>query len=495
MRELLGIDIGTSGCKAILIDETGRVLAQASAEYPVSRPKPTWSEQDPEDWWCGVRECLSGIGQKAGRVDAIGLTGQMHGAVFLDGEGRVIRPAILWNDQRTVEECGEIDRVVGAEVVREITCNPPLTGFQLPKLLWLRKHEPENYARVRYVLLPKDYIRFKLTGELATDASDASGTGLFDVGRREWSEVMARKLGIDLRLFPACFESSSIVGRVLGIRGSLAGDIALESDATNIPVVAGAGDQAAGAVGTGTVSPGTVSVSLGTSGVVFAPLDVPRCDPEGALHTFCHANGRWHAMGVMLSCGGALSWYRRVMRPGLTFAEIDAEAQSATAGCDGLTFLPYLSGERSPHNDPNARGAWVGLTMSHGSAELSRSVLEGITFGLRDSLERIKLLGVDCREIRVTGGGARSAFWMQMIADVFGAKCSTLEVDEGPAFGAALLAGIGVGVWKDLGEACEATVKVKREFVPSGVSYEDSYRRFRGLYPALRGTDGAPRPE
>ncbi len=599
MPNLLGIDIGTSGCKAILIDESGRLLAQASAEYPVSMPKPTWSEQNPEDWWQGVQACLRELGggfwnegggsledgsdsgflaqlkklakfpeghselvaqmrdlerrrddyvrtmtgvepeqpttdtQQPTTFGAFGLTGQMHGAVFLDGEGQVIRPAILWNDQRTAEECAEIDRVVGADVVRWVTCNPPLTGFQLPKLLWLRKHEPENFARVRTVLLPKDYIRFKLTGVLATDVSDASGTGLFDVRGRRWSQVVAEKLGINLGLFPACFESSAVVGRVvlrgfqeapqevaarevvsesnkdrrrisLETGGTLAGDllgsesaarvgarnIAQRADATSgISVVAGAGDQAAGAVGTGTVKPGIISVSLGTSGVVFACLDEPKCDADGALHTFCHANGAWHAMGVMLSCGGALSWYRRVMRPALSFAEIDTEAQGAVAGCDGLTFLPYLSGERSPHNDPNARGAWVGLTLSHGAAEMSRSVIEGVTFGLRDSLERLKMLGVHCEEIRVTGGGAKSRFWVQIIADVFQARCCTLEADEGPAFGASLLAGIGMGLWKDVAEACDATVKVREVFEPSGVDYGEAYGRFRGLYPALRNVE------
>lgn len=490
MPNLLGIDVGTSGCKAILIDEWGQIFAQATAEYPVSMPKPTWSEQNPEDWWQAVQACLDGVGRGLWVVggegpSAIGLTGQMHGAVFLDDKGEVIRPAILWNDQRTAEECADIDRVVGADVVRGATCNPPLTGFQLPKLLWLRRHEPENYARVRYVLLPKDYIRFKLTGVLATDVSDASGTGLFDVVQRRWSEVVAGKLGIDLGLFPACFESSVMTGGLKPLAKAALKTPHSKSD--DIPVVAGAGDQAAGAVGTGTVKPGIISVSLGTSGVVFASLDEPKCDPDGALHTFCHANGAWHAMGVMLSCGGAVSWYRRAMRPNSTFAEIDEEAQRAAPGCDGLTFLPYLSGERSPHNDPTARGAWAGLTLSHGTAEVSRSVLEGVTFGLRDSLEKLKMLGVNCQEIRVTGGGAKSRFWVQMIADVFQARCCTLEADEGPAFGAALLAGVGIGVWKDVQEACEATVKIREWIEPSGMDYGEPYAWFRSLYPALRG--------
>jgi xylulokinase len=493
MPNLLGIDIGTSGCKAVLIDERGKVLAETSAEYPVSMPKPTWSEQSPEDWWAGVQDCLRHLYSQqptanSGQLAAIGVTGQMHGAVFLDDNGEVIRPAILWNDQRTAQECLEIEEAIGRVEIRRITCNPPLTGFQLPKLLWLRKHEPENFARVRTVLLPKDYIRFKLTGEIATDVTDASGTGLFDVPGRKWSEEIASRLGIDLGLFPACHESSTVMGR-----GAMTGfvsearDIALEGDATaGIPVVAGAGDQAAGAVGTGTASPGIISVSLGTSGVVFACLEEPQFDPEGALHTFCHANGRWHAMGVMLSCGGALSWYRNAVRPGTRFSEIDEEAERARPGCDGLTFLPYLSGERSPHNDPHARGAWAGLTLSHGGPQMSRSVLEGVTFGLFDSLERIKRLGGECREIRVTGGGAKSRFWRQLIADVFQAECSTLAVDQGPAFGAALLAGVGIGIWSSVEAACAATVTLGEAVQPSGIDYSEPYRRFRSLYPALK---------
>ena len=472
MARLLGIDVGTSGCKAIVIDESGAVLRQSSANYPLSIPRPTWSEQDPEEWWHGVRQCLEDVDFRG--VDAIGLTGQMHGAVFLDEDNEVIRPAILWNDQRTVAECEEIDLEVGAAAVRSITCNPPLTGFQLPKLLWLRKHEPENFAWLRTVLLPKDYIRLKLTGQKISDFSDASGTGLLDVAQRKWSSTMADALDIDLGLFPQCAESFVITGKTEG----------------GIPVVGGAGDQAAGAVGTGAVQPGIVSVSLGTSGVVFAALDSPDVDPSGALHTFCHATGRWHAMGVMLACGGALNWYAKSIqnRP---VGQVLEDAETAEPGSNGVTFLPYLSGERSPHNDPHATAAWAGLNLFHGAAEMGRAIVEGVTFGLLDSFDRLKALAPQVDEIRITGGGAKSAFWVQMIADVFNVPCATLESDEGPAFGAALLAGIGIGVWPSLKEACQEAVKIRQITQPSGTDYSAAGRRFRSLYPALRDWSGA----
>jgi xylulokinase len=467
MPNLLGIDVGTSGCKAILIDGDGRVLRQASAEYPLSTPRPLWSEQNPEDWWSGVQSCLQEIGEIP---DAIGVTGQMHGAVFLDERDEVIRPAILWNDQRTEAECRQIDEVVGPARVRAITCNPPLTGFQAPKLLWLRNQEPENFARVRSLLLPKDYIRFKLTGEKATDVSDASGTGLFDVPHRHWSEEMMALLDLEPRMFPVCRESFVDTG----------------STAQGTPVIAGGGDQAAGAVGTGAVAPGVVSVSLGTSGVVFTALPSAEYDPAGAAHTFCHANGAWHAMSVMLSCGGALRWYRDTFCPGTSFDAIMGEAAQAPAGALGATFLPYLSGERSPHNDPRARGSLSGLTLSHERAHLSRAVVEGISFGLLDGFNLLSKLGARADEIRVTGGGAKSAFWVQLLSDLFGKPCSTLECDEGPGYGAAILAGVGLGHWSDVRSACRDVVRVEETRTPSGVDYAESYARFGALYPSLR---------
>ncbi|MHB8635587.1 MAG: xylulokinase [Fimbriimonadaceae bacterium] len=467
MARLLGIDIGTSGCKALLINESGNVLKQASAEYALSTPRPLWSEQDPEDWWAGVQHCLAHIEEKP---DAIGLTGQMHGAVFLDAADNVIRPAILWNDQRTAAECAVIDRDVSPERVRAITGNPPLTGFQLPKVLWLRANEPGNYARVRSVLLPKDFIRMKLSRVKATDASDASGTGAFDVNLRNWSTDLLDVLKVPPSFFPQVFESDEVCAET----------------ANGVPIVAGAGDQAAGAVGTGAVVPGVTSVSLGTSGVVFTSLAEPRYDPAGAVHTFCHANRGWHAMGVMLSCGGALRWFRDAVSPGTPYDELTAKAAQAPAGCDGLSFLPYLTGERTPHNDPCARAAWAGLTLSHTRAHLARAVLEGVTFGLYDGFEVLKTLGADATELRVTSGGAKSRFWLQLVADVFGLPCVTLKSDEGPAFGAAVLAGVGIGAFPNIQSAAQQTVRVRDTTEPSGVDYLESRERYRNLYSSLK---------
>ena len=468
MAQLLGIDVGTSGCKVLLIDETGAVLAQASAEYPLSVPEPLWSEQDPEDWWQGVQYCLAQI--DISKVDAIGVTAQMHGAVFLDATNEVIRPAILWNDQRTVEECKEINRVVGPERVMEITCNPPLTGFQLPKLLWLRNHEPSNFAKVASLLLPKDFIRLRLTGEKVTEVSDASGTGIFDVVNRCWSAEMISALGLSESIFPRVVESDEVTGHT----------------AAGIPVVGGGGDQAAGAVGTGTVEPGIISVSLGTSGVVFTALNAPNYDKSGATHTFCHANRAWHGMGVMLSCGGGLRWVRDTFFPGLSYDEMSALAAESPVGAQGLTFLPYLSGERCPHNDPTARGSLAGLTLAHDRNDIARAVFEGLSIGLLDGLDRLRAQGALTNEIRVTSGGSKSHFWVQMLADMFGAPCVSLESDEGPAFGAALLGGVGIRLWPDVATACRATIRTKSAVAPSGADYAEAVRRYRDLYPALK---------
>lgn len=474
MAKLLGIDVGTSGCKVLLIDEDGRILKSASAEYPLHIPQPMWSEQDPEDWWNGVQSCLKEIG--GANPDAIGLTGQMHGAVFLDEANQVIRPAILWNDQRTVAECEEIDRVVGKEAVRRITGNPPLTGFQLPKILWLRNHEPENYRRLRKVLLPKDYIRFRLSGVFAGEVSDASGTGVFDVPGRRWSTEMMSALDLSPSLFPEIAESS--------VATSVTKDH--EDLRDGIPIVGGGGDQAAGAVGTGAVEPGVVSVSLGTSGVVFSAIESAQYDPGGAVHTFCHANGGWHAMGVMLSCGGALRWYRDTFGNGKSYDQIAEGAAKIPAGSEGLTFLPYLTGERSPHNDPYARASWSGATLAHGSDHFARSVFEGISFGLRDGFDALKNLGARGGEIRVTSGGAKSEFWVQMLADVFQSPCTTLESDEGPAFGAAILAGVGSGIWPSVQVACRVVIRPKTRLEPSGIDYSKAQNKYRALYSSLK---------
>jgi xylulokinase len=467
MPKLLGIDVGTSGCKLLLIDETGHVLKQSSAEYPISTPRPLWSEQNPEDWWRGVQMCLQEIGEEP---DAIGVTGQMHGAVFLDERDDVIRPAILWNDQRTVEECREIDATVGHEQVMQITCNPPLTGFQAPKLLWLRNHELSHYQRVRSLLLPKDYIRFKLTGQKVTEVSDASGTGIFDVPHRDWSDAMLAMLEIDPGILPACVESMQVTSHTHG----------------GVPVVGGGGDQAAAAVGTGAVAPGIISVSLGTSGVVFTSLQEPYYEERGAAHTFCHANGKWHAMGVMLSCGGALRWFRDTFHRGASYDAISNLAEDAPPGCEGLSFVPYLTGERCPHNDPLARSAFAGLTLSHTGGHMARAVFEGMSFGLLDCMNLLRELGATAEEIRVTSGGAKSRFWLQMLADMFGKPCVTLESDEGPAFGAAILAGVGIGVWPSVEQACSTVVRVRERVEPSGTDYSGAYDRYRSLYASLR---------
>ncbi len=474
MAKLLGIDVGTSGCKVLLIDETGRVLKQASAEYPLSIPAPNCSEQNPEDWWHGVQHCLEEIGEP--NPDAIGLTGQMHGAVFLDANDEVIRPAILWNDQRTVEECAEIDQVVGAERVRAVTCNPPLTGFQLPKVLWLRNHELSNFQKLKSVLLPKDYIRFKLTGVKATEVSDASGTGLLDVPARNWSGEMMGMLELDPAMFPFCYESSAVSAKTNGTGGLSAG----------IPVVGGGGDQAAGAVGTGAVEPGVISVSLGTSGVVFTAIDAPNYDPGGAAHTFCHANGGWHAMGVMLSCGGALRWYRDTLATGKTYDMIAADAYMSEVGAKGITFLPYLSGERCPHNDPIARGVFAGLNLGSTKSDISRAIFEGISYGLLDGMNLLLGLGATAEEIRVTSGGAKSKFWVQMLADMFQKPCVTLESDEGPAMGAAILAGVGANVWPDVKSACREVIRTKSRFEPTSSLYAPGYKKYQALYASIK---------
>jgi xylulokinase len=473
MARLLGIDIGTSGCKVILIDEAGTILRQASAEYPISVPQAGWTEQNPQDWWTGVESCLAEINEPA--PDAIGVTGQMHGSVFLDAQGEVVRPALLWNDQRTVLECEQIEQTVGSERLKELTCNPALTGFQLPKLLWLRNNEPQNFAQVRQVLLPKDYIRFKLTGAYATEVSDASGTGIFDVKNRTWSEPVASALGISLDLFPQVFESDQITAPTTQQPNLNAG----------IPVVGGGGDQAAAAVGTGAVEPGIISVSLGTSGVVFTSIPSNEHDPSGAAHTFCHANRGWHAMGVMLSCGGALRWYRDTLGGGRTYDQIAASAASATTD-SGMTFLPYLTGERCPHIDPAARAGFAGFGLESTQADFDRAVFEGLSFGLLGAFNLLKGLGATATEIRVTSGGSKSDFWVQMLADCFGAPCVRLSVDEGPAMGAAILAGVGIGIWPNVETGCKAVVKVAGSIAPGDTDYSASFDRYSSLYPALK---------
>lgn len=503
-RYVLGLDIGTSGAKAVLIEEGGALAGKASAEYPLLTPQPLWAEQNPSDWWLGskttIQQLLSQTDVTPSEIVGIGLSGQMHGSVFLDDQCQPLRPALLWCDQRTAEECAWITEKVGAQRVLDWTLNPMLTGFQAGKIIWLRNHEPANYARLKQVLLPKDYIRFLLTGAFATEVSDASGTALFDVRKRDWAYEMLDLLELPREWFPKVYESPEISGRLSAWAAQETGL------AEGTPVVGGGGDQAAGAVGNGIVEEGLVSASLGTSGVVFAPLNTPVVDPQYRTHTFCHAvPGMWHVMGVMLMAGGALRWFRDT----LCAAEIEtaramgkdpydlilAEASAVPPGSEGLTFLPYLSGERTPYPDPYARGVFFGLTLSHTKAHMARAVLEGVSFGMRDSLEILQALGVQPREIRATGGGAKSHIWRQMMADITNIDHVTINVDEGPALGAALLAGVGAGIWQSVPEACQAVIQITTLSSPNPAhreAYERAYQNYRALYPALQSL--FPRP-
>ncbi|QDU90166.1 Xylulose kinase [Pirellulimonas nuda] len=499
MRALLGIDIGTSGTKTIAINPAGEVLAQASAAYPCHHPKPLWSEQDPEDWWRAVVETVRGAVKKAGLkpadVAGIGLSGQMHGSVFLDREGQVVRPAILWNDQRTAAECEEIESLAGGRKrLVKMVSNPALTGFTAPKILWLRNNEPKNFERTATVLLPKDDVRRRLTGELATEVSDASGTLLLDVAQRKWSAPLLGKLGLDADLLPRCYESEEVTGT---LTRDAAQKLGLTTDCV---VVGGAGDCAAGAIGNGVVMPGIVSTSLGTSGVVFVYSDTPETDPEGRLHTFCHAvRGKWHMMGVTLSAAGSLQWFADALAKDLSrekdvFARLVEEAEATPPGADGLFFLPYLTGERTPHADPLARGAFVGLTPAHTRGHMVRAVLEGVTYSLRDCLDIIREMGVSVRQIRATGGGAKSPAWRQMQADVLAARVSAMQADEGPAMGVALLAAVGCGEYKSIREACDAVVRTADGLKPDAKRrkhYDRAMPVYRQLYPSLKNSFAA----
>ncbi len=487
MPLLLGIDIGTSGAKALVSDERGRVLAAATAEYPLSTPQPLWSEQDPADWWRGTLEAvgaaLSDPRVSGQAVAGIGLTGQMHGAVFLDRQGAVIRPAMLWNDQRTAAECAEITQRVGAARLIELAGNPALTGFQAPKILWLRNHEPENFAKLAQVLLPKDFIRLLLTGERATDAADAAGTLLLDLRARDWSPEILGALDLPREWLPKVYEGPEITGRLLD---SVAAELGLPA---GLPVIAGGGDNAAAAVGTGVVRPGVVSSSIGTSGVVFAHSAEIALDPLGRLHTFCHSVPQaYHLMGVSLAAGGAFRWLRDVLGAS-SYDAMTVQAANVPIGAEGLLFLPYLTGERTPHLDPLARGAFVGLTTRHTSAHLIRAVMEGVVYALRDGVEIMRGLGVPFEQIRATGGGGRSVLWRQLQSDIYGAEVVTLQADQGPAYGAALLAGVGVGFFESVTAAVDQCVVVSGRTAPNAAArprYDEVYGIYRGLYGALR---------
>ncbi len=499
MGVFLGIDIGTSGTKTLAMDEKGAILAEAMETYPCYAPKPLWSEQDPEDWWiatvASVRKVVRTAKLKSADVRAIGLSGQMHGSVFLDKDDEVIRRAILWNDQRTAAECDEIEsRAGGRAKLINMVANPALTGFTAPKILWLRNHEPKHFEKLRKVLLPKDEIRRRLTGEYATEVSDASGMLLLDVAHRRWSAPLLSALELDPALLATCHESEEVTG-------NLTKDAAKQLGlSTECVVVGGAGDCAAGAVGNGIVTRGVLSTSLGTSGVMFVHSDELKVDPAGRVHTFCHAvRGKWHMMGVTLCAGGSFQWFRNALcqadwdkakrQKREIYDCLMEEAAGAPVGSEGLFFLPYLSGERTPHADPHARGSFVGLTLAHTRAHLLRSVIEGVTLSLRESLAIYDALEVPIRQIRASGGGSRSPFWRQVQADVFGRKVVTTNTEEGPAYGVALLAAVGAGAYKNVQEACTATIHVVKETKPDAKArryYDMAFPVYQGLYQSLK---------
>ncbi len=499
MSHLLGIDIGTSGTKTLICDEEGKVLATAMSPHTVSSPKPGWSEQDPQQWWAATVSATKAVMKKArlraADISGIGLSGQMHGSVFLGDGVQPLRPALLWNDQRTASQCQEIEsRAGGREALIHLVANPALTGFTAPKILWVRENEPRVYAKTKHILLPKDYIRFRLTGEYATEVSDASGTLLLDVVKRRWSDELLGLLHIDRALLPRLHESTDVTGVLsadvavsLGLRGGT-------------PIVGGAGDQAAGAVGNGIVSPGCVSASLGTSGVMFAHSDQPTLDPLGRVHTMCHAiPGKWCIFGCMLSAGGSFQWFRNQLADEeirqAKKTKVDpyqlliALAETAKPGCGGLFFLPYLTGERCPHPDPAARGGWIGLTARHTRAMMIRSLLEGVTFGMRDALEIMRSMNICVSEVRGSGGGSRSPFWRQLQANIYKAPYILTNATEGPAYGAALLAGVGTGIFDSVEEACKASIKRTARIAPNkkqSALYDRHYGVYDKLYSDLK---------
>ena len=503
MQYTLGIDLGTTGVKALLVSEKGEIAASGKAEYPLLMPRPNWAEQDAEAWWnatvSAIKSCLAeaciALGKEV-KVAAIGLSGQMHGSVFLDGKGEVLRPAILWNDQRTTEQCRQITATVGAQKLIELTSNRALAGFTAPKILWLKQNEPESYARVTKILLPKDYLRYRLSGTFATEVSDASGTLLFNVRERRWCAEMLDALDISRAWLPDCYESPVISSYVSASAAGLTGLT------KGTPIVGGGSDQAAGAVGNGIVNTGIASCVLGTSGVVFWHCDTPAHDPQAGLHSFCHAvPGKWHMMGVTLAAGGSLRWFRDMLcsdikadaeKQGIDPYEIiTGMAQGVSAGAEGLLFLPYLAGERTPYADADARGAFMGLSLRHSREHMARSVMEGITMSLKDCLELGKQSGVAASRIYLSGGGARSAFWQRLAADIFEVEVARVGSDEGPAYGAAILAATGAGIYKSVEETCAAYIRVrdvKQPDMAGREKYRGLYGLYRALYPDLKGS-------
>jgi xylulokinase len=495
----LGIDVGTSGTRALIIDARGKVVASATEEHAAfSSPQIGWAEQRPEDWWRACCVAIPGALERSdlgpGDIACVGLSGQMHGAVMLDENGEVVRPALIWCDVRTERQCRELTDKIGAAQLIQATCNPALVNFTLTKLMWVREHEPENWKRVRSIMLPKDYVRWRMTRALAIDMSDASGTLLLDVAHRRWSSVMLEASAMDERLLPRLFESPEVCGAINN-EGAKATGLR-----QGTPVVAGAGDQAAGAVGMGVVAPGTVSATIGTSGVVFAATDRPALEPGGRLHTFCHAiPGLWHAMGVTQAAGLSLRWFRDQFGTGTNHSDrqsprdpyelLTDEAAKVAPGCQGLLWTPYLMGERTPHLDPNARGALIGLTAAHTRAHVIRAILEGVAFSLRDTFTLFDEMKIDVKRVRLGGGGARSALWRQIQADVYGQEVEIVGVEEGAAYGAAILAGVGAGIWKSVDEACSAVVHVAAVVAPRPAAVNvmnASYAAYRRVYPATK---------
>ena len=488
MALFLGIDVSTTATKALLIDENGGVVAVGSTPHKLSTPRHLWSEQDPHEWWeatqTSIRKALEESGAPADDIKAVGLTGQMHGLVLLDESGNVLRPAMLWNDGRASKECQWLRDTIGLDELVSITGNNAYEGFTAPKLLWVKNNEPDVFARVRQILLPKDYVRYRLTGEYATDRAGAGGTLFLDVATRDWSERIIEASGISRDWLPPTHEGPEVTGNI-------SQDVA---DATGLqagtPVVAGGGDQAAQAVGVGAVEPGIMALTLGTSGVVFAPSGTAAIAPQGRAHAFPHAvPGRWHMMGVMLSAAGALQWHKDTFAPEISFDAMLAEAEAVERGSENLLFMPYLSGERTPHANPHATGAFLGFTLRHKRGHATRAVIEGVSFGLKDNFELLYESGVTApREVRVSGGGARSKLWRQILADVLNVPLVSVQTTEGAAYGAALLAGVGAGAWPSVEEACAATITTtpSAEPDPDGVeAYLEAYNRFKRLYPAV----------
>jgi xylulokinase len=497
---VLGIDVGTGGTRALLLGANGRIVASATEEHePFASPQIGWAEQRPDDWWraaaVAIRKALAQGGLRGEQISCVGFSGQMHGAVMLDGAGDVVRPALIWCDVRTEKQCQELTERIGSQRLIQLTCNPALPNFTLTKFLWVRENEPENWKRVRSVMLPKDYVRFKLTGERAIDVADASGTLLLDVARRQWSGEVLQAAGIDKSLLPSLHESPEVCGEVSAAGAQATGL------AAGTPVVAGAGDQAAGATGMGIVTPGAVSATIGTSGVVFAATDRPALDPRGRLHTFCHAvPGRWHVMGVTQAAGLSLRWFRDRLaslpaQPGSDpYEQLTAEASTVAPGADGLLWAPYLMGERTPHLDPEARGILAGLAASHTRAHIVRAILEGVAFSLKDTFTIFEEMNVPVKSIRLGGGGARSQLWRQIQADVYGHEVEIVEAEEGAAYGAAILAGVGAKIWPSVDAACDSVVRVVDRVQPQAANaavMKTSYAAYRRIYPAMKSIFGS----